>query len=504
MAARTEEINDILVDQIKNMSTAVETREVGQVVQIGDGIARIWGLGNVGALELVEFTKQHVMGIALNLEEDSVGVMVVGPYTAIQEGDEVRRTGLIASVPVGPELVGRVVNPLGEPLDGKGPLPTTMVPRPVEVIAPRVVLRSPVNQPVQTGIKAIDAMIPIGRGQRELIIGDRQTGKTAVALDAIINQRGGDLTCIYVAIGQKASSIAEVVNILEQEGAMEHTIVVAVSAQDPAPLWYLAPFAGCAMGEYFMWEGKDALIVYDDLSKHAWAYRQISLLLRRPAGREAYPGDVFYLHSRLLERAAKLDPQYGGGSLTALPIIETQANDVSAYIPTNVISITDGQIYLEPDLFYAGIRPALNVGISVSRVGSTAQTRAMKQVAAKMKLELAAFRELAAFAQFASDLDRTTRAQLERGLRSQEVLKQPQFQPFALSREVTIIYALTNGFLDDVPIEKVRQWEIEFHRFIETAHPQLVQTITDEKALSDETISRLRTAIDEFKKQVVL
>jgi F-type H+-transporting ATPase subunit alpha len=504
MAAPTEEINSILVQQITNFSSAVETREVGSVVQIGDGIARVYGLGNVGALELVEFTKTGVMGIALNLEEESVGVMVVGPYTQIEEGDEVRRTGRIASVPVGPELIGRVVNPLGEPLDGKGPLPSTMASRPVEVIAPRVVLRSPVNTPVQTGIKAIDAMIPIGRGQRELIIGDRQTGKTAVALDAIINQRGGDLTCIYVAIGQKASSIAEVVNILEQEGAMEHTIVVAVSAQDPAPMWYLAPFAGCAMGEYFMWEGKDALIVYDDLSKHAWAYRQISLLLRRPAGREAYPGDVFYLHSRLLERAAKLSKEYDGGSLTALPIIETQANDVSAYIPTNVISITDGQIYLEPDLFYAGVRPALNVGISVSRVGSSAQTKAMKQVAAKMKLELAAFRELAAFAQFASDLDRTTRAQLERGLRSQEVLKQPQFQPFSLAKEVEIIYALTNGFLDDVPIDKVGAWETEFHRFMETAHAEIAETIQRDKALSDDTIAELRAAIDEFKKQVVI
>jgi F-type H+-transporting ATPase subunit alpha len=504
VAAPTEEINSILVEQISNFSSAVETREVGSVVQVGDGIARVYGLGNVGALELVEFTKQHVMGIALNLEEESVGVMVVGPYTEIEEGDEVRRTGRIASVPVGPELIGRVVNPLGEPLDGKGPLPSGMPARPVEVIAPRVVLRSPVNTPVQTGIKAIDAMIPVGRGQRELIIGDRQTGKTAIALDTIINQRGGDLVCIYVAVGQKASSIAEVVNILEQEGAMEHTIVVAVSAQDPAPLWYLAPFAGCAMGEYFMWDGKDALIVYDDLSKHAWAYRQISLLLRRPAGREAYPGDVFYLHSRLLERAAKLADDYGGGSLTALPIIETQANDVSAYIPTNVISITDGQIYLEPDLFYAGVRPALNVGISVSRVGSSAQTRAMKQVAAKMKLELAAFRELAAFAQFASDLDRTTRAQLERGLRSQEVLKQPQFQPFALAKEVTIIYALTNGFLDEVPIEKVRAWENEFHRFMETAHPEIGEVITRDKALSEETINSLRAAIDEFKRSVTV
>ena len=504
MAAPTEEINSILVNEITNFSAATETREVGSVVQVGDGIARVYGLGNVGALELVEFTKQKVMGIALNLEEESVGIMVVGPYTDIEEGDEVRRTGQIASVPVGPELIGRVVNPLGQPLDGKGDLPQSMPTRPVEVIAPRVVLRSPVNTPVQTGIKAIDAMIPIGRGQRELIIGDRQTGKTAIALDTIINQRGGDLICIYVAIGQKASSVAEVVNILEQEGAMEHTIVVAVSAQDPAPLWYLAPFAGCAMGEYFMWEGKDALIVYDDLSKHAWAYRQISLLLRRPAGREAYPGDVFYLHSRLLERAAKLAPEYGGGSLTALPIIETQANDVSAYIPTNVISITDGQIFLEPDLFYAGVRPAMNVGISVSRVGSSAQTRAMKSVASKMKLELAAFRELAAFAQFASDLDRTTRAQLERGLRSQEVLKQPQYQPFSLAKEVTIIYALTNGFLDDVPIDKVQVWENEFHRFMETAYPAMIEAINRDKVLSDDTIATLRQAIDEFKKQVTV
>src|ERR1700738_1693321 len=449
MAAPTEEINSILVEQIKNFSTAVETREVGSVVQIGDGIARVYGLGNVGALELVEFTKHGVMGIALNLEEESVGVMVVGPYIQIAEGDEVRRTGRIASVPVGPGLVGRVVNPLGEPLDGKGPLPEGLAPRPVEVIAPRVILRSPVNTPVQTGIKAIYAMIPTGRGQRELIIGDRQTGKTALALDTIINQRGGDLTCIYVAIGQKASSIAEVVGILEQEGAMEHTIVVAASAQDPAPLQYLAPFAGCAMGEYFMWQGKDALIVYDDLSKHAWAYRQISLLLRRPAGREAYPGDVFYLHSRLLERAAKLDKENGGGSLTALPIIETQANDVSAYIPTNVISITDGQIFLEPDLFYAGVRPALNVGLSVSRVGSAAQSKAMKKVAGRIKGELAQYREMAAFAQFGSDLDATTQRLLNRGARLTELLKQSQFSPLKMEEQVVVIYAGVNGYLDN-------------------------------------------------------
>jgi len=503
MAAPTEEINSILVQQIKNFDAVVATQEVGTVVQIGDGIARVYGLANVGALELVEFTKHGVMGIALNLEEESVGVMVVGEYIQIEEGDEVRRTGRIASVPVGPELVGRVVNPLGEPLDGKGPI-NARGERPVEVIAPRVMERSPVNTPVQTGIKAIDAMIPIGRGQRELIIGDRQTGKTVVALDTIINQRGGNLTCIYVAIGQKASSVAETINILEQEGAMEHTIVIAVSAQDPAPLWYLAPFAGAAMGEYFMWEGQDAMIVYDDLSKHAWAYRQISLLLRRPAGREAYPGDVFYLHSRLLERAAKLSKELGGGSLTALPLIETQANDVSAYIPTNVISITDGQIYLESDLFYAGVRPALNVGISVSRVGSSAQTKAMKQVAGKMRLDLAAFRDLAAFAQFASDLDRATRAQLERGLRTQEVLKQPQFQPFSLDKEISIIYAVTNGYLDDVPVDKVRAWELEFHRFMESAHLEILEAIMRDKALSDETVATLRAALDEFKQQVAV
>src|SRR6266545_1363270 len=504
MAAPTEEINSILVQQIKNFSSAVETREVGSVVQVGDGIARVYGLGNVGALELVEFTKQGVMGIALNLEEESVGVMVVGPYTNIEEGDEVRRTGRIASVPVGPELIGRVVNPLGEPLDGKGPLGTAKENvRPVEVIAPRVVLRSPVNQPVQTGLKAIDAMIPIGRGQRELIIGDRQTGKTAIALDTIINQRGGDLICIYVAIGQKASSIAEVVNILEEYGAMEHTIVVAVSAQDPAPLWYLAPFAGCAMGEYFMWEGKHALIVYDDLSKHAWAYRQISLLLRRPAGREAYPGDVFYLHSRLLERAAKLSPEHGGGSLTALPIIETQAGDVSAYVPTNVISITDGQIYLESDLFNVGIRPAINAGLSVSRVGGAAQTKAMRQVAGGMRLGLAQYRALQAFAQFGTaELDAATRRQLDLGQRLTEVLKQPQFQPLHLGQEVSIIYAAVNGHLNDVEVPKVRAFEEGFHRYMESNHPDVLKSIEDKKTIEPDTEEKLKAAIAQFKESV--
>src|SRR3954454_19289111 len=499
MAAPTEEINSILVEQIKNFSSAVETREVGSVVQVGDGIARVYGLGNVGALELVHFTKQNVMGIALNLEEESVGVMVVGPYTNIEEGDEVRRTGRIASVPVGPELIGRVVNPLGEPLDGKGPLPSSMPSRPVEVIAPRVVLRSPVNQPVQTGIKAIDAMIPIGRGQRELIIGDRQTGKTAVALDTIINQRGGDLICIYVAIGQKASSVAEVVNVLEQEGAMEHTIVVAVTAQDPAPLWYLAPFAGCAMGEYFMWEGKDALIVYDDLSKHAWAYRQISLLLRRPAGREAYPGDVFYLHSRLLERAAKLSSENGGGSLTALPVIETQEGDVSAYIPTNVISITDGQIYLEPELFFSGVRPAINAGISVSRVGGNAQVKAMKEVAGSLRLDLAAFRELEAFAQLGTELDKATQSQLDRGARLVELLKQPQYKPMTMEQEVMIIYAGTKGFIDDVPINRVQEFQTAFLQYVDASAPQLRQQLGAKKELTDELEGQLKQALNDFK-----
>src|ERR671933_358931 len=423
MAIRADEITAVIKDQIEHFEQPVQAVSVGKVSPVGDGIAQVFGLQGVKYNELVEFPN-GTMGLAADLGVDNVGVIVLGPYEQIKEGEQVRSTGRIVQVPVGEALLGRVVNPLGQPIDGKGPIQTDKT-RAIERVAPGVITRQSVNTPVQTGIKAIDAMIPIGRGQRELIIGDRQTGKSAVALDTIINQRGGDLTCIYVAIGQKASSIAELVNVLEQEGAMEHSIVVAVSAQDPAPLWYLAPFAGCAMGEFFMWAGKDALIVYDDLSKHAWAYRQISLLLRRPAGREAYPGDVFYLHSRLLERAAKLNKDNGGGSLTALPIIETQANDVSAYIPTNVISITDGQIYLEPDLFYAGVRPALNVGISVSRVGSSAQTRAMKQV---------------------------------------------QYAPFSLAKEVTIIYALTNGYLDDVPIDKVRQWETEIHRFMETAH----------------------------------
>jgi F-type H+-transporting ATPase subunit alpha len=473
--------------------------DVGTVLQVGDGIARVSGLSSVHAMELVEFPN-GVLGMAFNLERDNVGVIILGDYTDIEEGDVVTATGRIASVPVGDALIGRVVNALGQPIDGKGPIETDRM-RPIERIAPGVVLRKSVDTPVQTGIKAIDAMIPIGRGQRELIIGDRQTGKTALAIDTIINQKDKDLICIYVAIGQKLAQVAQVVATLERYGAMGHTIVVVASASEPAAMQYIAPYAGCAMGEEFMEQGRDALIVYDDLTKHAWAYRQVSLLLRRPPGREAYPGDVFYLHSRLLERAAKLHPDYGGGSLTALPIIETQAGDVSAYIPTNVISITDGQIYLESDLFYAGIRPAVNVGLSVSRVGGAAQVRAMRQVAGRLRLQLAQFRELAAFAQFASDLDKATRDQLELGRRLTEILKQPQYEPMPLDQQVMIIFAATNGFLDDVPVEKIRAWEEAFHRFMASRYPDIGRTIMNEKALSNETIERLKAAILDFKAQ---
>jgi F-type H+-transporting ATPase subunit alpha len=503
MAVRSQEIARILQQQISGQDLGTDTQNVGQVIEVGDGIARVWGLSDAVAGELLEFPggpgEPSVMGLALNLEEETVGSVILGPYTQIQEGSEVRRTGQIASVPVGDALIGRVVNAIGEPIDGKGPIVTTAT-RPVERIAPGVVRRQPVKTPVQTGIKSIDAMIPIGRGQRELIIGDRSTGKTVVALDTIINQKGGDLICIYVAIGQKQSSIAETVGILERYGAMAHTIVVAAAATDPAPMRYLAPFAGCAMGEEIMESGRDALIVYDDLSKHAQSYREMSLLLRRPAGREAYPGDVFYLHSRLLERAARMSDEYKGGSLTALPIIETQANDVSAYIPTNVISITDGQIFLEPDLFNAGIRPAMNVGISVSRVGGSAQTRAMRSVAGRMKLELAQFRSLAAFAQFASDLDPVTRAQLERGIRLQELLKQPQFQPVPLAKQVSIIWAGTNGYLDDIPASSVQRFEQEFSRFLDATYPELIETIQRDKVVSDESAAGLKQAVETFKK----
>ncbi|HJX68809.1 MAG TPA: F0F1 ATP synthase subunit alpha [Dehalococcoidia bacterium] len=499
MASRDRDIVSVIKEQIEHFGAAVAVANVGTVVEVGDGIARIHGLGNAAYNELLQFP-HDIMGLALNLEEDNVGAVILGDCSQIKEGDEVKATGMVVEVPVGDSLIGRVVDPLGRPRDGKGAIKTAKT-RPVEIVAPDVTKRRPVDTPVMTGIKAIDSMIPIGRGQRELIIGDRFTGKSAIPIDAIIAQKGGDLICIYVAIGQKTSKVAQVVATLEKYGAMEHTIVVAADASDPAPLQYLAPYAGCAMGEEFMEQGKDALIVYDDLYKHAWAYRQLSLLLRRPPGREAYPGDVFYLHSRLLERAAKLAPEYGGGSLTALPIIETQAGDMSAYIPTNVISITDGQIYLETDLFNAGIRPAINVGLSVSRVGASAQRKAMRQVAGRLRLELAQFRELQAFAQFgAADLDKVTRDQLERGRRITEVLKQPQYSPMSLGKEVLILYAVTNGYLDEVPVDKVTAWEGNFHRFMGTNHPELEQRINNDKEIKPETEEALKKAIGEFKK----
>ena len=499
----SQDITSIIKRQIEEFGAQVTMTGVGTVVEVGDGIARIHGLSGVQANELVTFPN-GVTGMALNLEEDSVGAIILGGFTDIKEGDEVRSTGRIAEVPVGDALIGRVVNSLGEATDGRGPINTDST-RPVERVAPNVVLRKSVDTPVQTGIKAIDSMIPIGRGQRELIIGDRSTGKSAIAIDTIINQRGGDLVCIYVAIGQKAAKVAQTVAILEQNGALEHTVVVAANASDPAALQYLAPYAGCAIGEEFMENGKDALIIYDDLSKHAWAYRQISLLLRRPPGREAYPGDVFYLHSRLLERAAKMDDSAGGGSLTALPIIETQAGDVSAYIPTNVISITDGQIYLETDLFNAGQRPAMNVGLSVSRVGGSAQSRAMKKVAGRLRLDLAQFRELAAFAQFGTaDLDAATRRQLERGQRITEILKQPQYEPASLEQQVSIIYAAISGFMDDVPVSNVAEFEAGFHKYMQTNHPDIVGKIAETSDLGDDVVEELRKAIDEYKQTVAV
>jgi F-type H+-transporting ATPase subunit alpha len=492
-----DDITALLKQQILNYKPTPSQIDVGEVIEVGDGIALASGLTNVMAGELVEFTKNGVLGIALNLTDENVGIIIMGEYQTIEEGDLVRSTGRIASVPVGDALVGRVVNAVGQPIDGKGPINTDKF-RNVERIAPGVIKRQPVNVPVQTGITAVDALIPIGRGQRELIIGDRQTGKTAIALDTIINQKGKDLICIYVAIGQKQSSVAQVVGTLEKYGAMEHTIVVSAAASDPAALQYLAPFAGTAMGEEFMESGRDALIVYDDLSKHAQAYRQVSLLLRRPPGREAYPGDVFYLHSRLLERSARLADEYGGGSLTALPVIETQAGDVSAYIPTNVISITDGQIFLESDLFYAGIRPALNVGISVSRVGGSAQTKAMKKVAGRLKLELSQFRELAAFAQFGSDLDASTQRQLDRGRRQTELLKQPQYQPVSLDKQVMSLWAAGAGKLDAVPVQYVKQWESEMHAYMDANRPEIGQSIMRTKDLAPEIIDSLSVAIDDF------
>jgi len=496
---RADEISRVLRESIENYEGAIDISETGWVISVGDGIARIHGLEKVMAGELIEFP-HHVSGIAMNLEEDQVGAVLLGEYTEIKEGDEVKRTGRIMSVPVGEEMVGRVVNALGEPIDGKGPIHSTKF-NPIERLAPGVVDRRPVKEPLQTGIKAIDSMIPIGRGQRELIIGDRQTGKTAIALDTIINQKGGDVICIYVAIGQKRSTVAQVVKTLDDYGAMDYTVVVSASASDPAPMQYIAPYAGCAMGEYFRDSGRHAVCIYDDLSKHAAAYREISLLLRRPPGREAFPGDVFYLHSRLLERAAKLNDAHGGGSLTALPFIETQAGDVSAYIPTNVISITDGQIYLESDLFNSNIRPAINVGLSVSRVGGSAQIRAMRQVAGSLRLELAQYRELAAFAQFGSDLDKASQAQLARGQRLTEILKQGQFQPLPVERQILVIYAGTNAFLDDLPVEQCRPFEEELYRFVENAHAGVLKKVREQRILDDALKAEMSAAIQEAKER---
>lgn len=498
MSIRPEEISSILKQQIERYQAEAEVSNVGTVIQVGDGIARIYGLQNAMAGELLEFPG-GTMGMVFNLEEDNVGAVLMGPYSHIKEGDMVKSTGRIMEVPVGKALIGRVVNALGQPIDGKGPIVTDRY-RPIERVAPGVVYRRSVHQPMQTGLKAIDSMVPIGRGQRELIIGDRGTGKTALAVDAIINQKGQDMICIYVAIGQKLSTVANVVGKLEETGAMDYTIVVAATASEPAPLLYIAPYAGCAMGEEFMENDKaHVLIIYDDLSKHAVAYRELSLLLRRPPGREAFPGDVFYLHSRLLERACKLNDDLGGGSITALPIIETQAGDVAAYIPTNVISITDGQIYLETDLFYGGIRPAINVGLSVSRVGGAAQIKAMKQVAGRLRLDLAQYRELAAFAQFGSDLDRATQARLARGERMVEILKQGQYQPMPVEEQVVVIYAGVNGFLDDIEVEKVQAFEAEFLKYLRSSHPDLLKDIREKKELTDAITSRLNKAIHEFK-----
>ncbi len=496
MDIRAEEISKIIRDQIGSHAVQVDVAEVGSVISLGDGIARVHGIERAMAGEMLEF--QHgVFGIALNLEEDSVGAVLLGDYKEIKEGDSVKRTGRIISVPVGEAMLGRVVNALGQPIDGKGPIQTNEF-LPIERLAPGVVDRQPVKEPLQTGLKAIDGMVPIGRGQRELIIGDRQTGKTAVAVDAIINQRGKGVICIYNAVGQKQSTVAQVVRTLEEYDAMSYTIVVAAAASDPAPMLYISPYSACAIGEYFRDSGRHALVVYDDLSKHAQAYREISLLLRRPPGREAYPGDVFYLHSRLLERAAKLNASKGGGSLTALPIIETQAGDLSAYIPTNVISITDGQIFLESDLFHQGVRPAINVGNSVSRVGGSAQIRAMRQVAGSLRLDLAQYRELAAFAQFGSDLDKATQAQLNRGRRLVEVLKQPQYQPLAVEKQVAIVYAATKGFLDAVAVEDVRRYEEDLYRFLESSHPGVLTGIAEKKILDDDLKASVEKALNEF------
>jgi F-type H+/Na+-transporting ATPase subunit alpha len=497
MEIGTAEISRIIKEQIRDYDKTVEIQEVGTVLSTGDGIARIYGLDKVAAGELLEFP-HGIFGLALNLEEDNVGAALFGETHMIKEGDTVKRTGRIAEVPVGKEMIGRVVDALGAPIDGRGPIESKDRRR-IELKAPGIVARQPVKEPLQTGLKAIDGMIPIGRGQRELIIGDRQTGKTAVAIDAIINQKGGNVICIYVAIGQKRSTVAQVVDKLRESGAMEYTIVVAATASDSAPLQFIAPYSGCTMGEYFRDNGGHALVIYDDLSKHAVAYRQLSLLLRRPPGREAYPGDVFYLHSRLLERAAKMSADRGGGSLTALPIIETQAGDVSAYIPTNVISITDGQIFLESDLFYSGVRPAINVGISVSRVGGNAQIKAMKQVAGTLRLELAQYREMAAFAQFGSDLDAATQKQLNRGARLVELLKQGQYQPLAVEQQVVIIYAGTNGYVDDLPVASLKRYEQELFAFISSRHPDVFADILQKRELDGDLRGKLNKLLEEFK-----
>ncbi len=494
-------IVELLQQQIKDYKAEVQTQKVGTVVEVGDGIAKISGLSEAMASEMLDFGND-IFGVALNLDEDFVGAIILGDYSHIKEGDTVKSTGRILQVPVGQAVIGRVVNPLGQPLDGKGTIKTEKF-YPVEKIAPRVITRQPVNTPLQTGIKTIDAMFPIGRGQRELIIGDRQTGKTALVIDTIINQKGQNVICIYVTIGQKEAKVARIVKELEARGAMEYTTIVMANASDPAALLYLAPFAGCTMGEYFMDQGKDALLIYDDLSKQAAAYRQISLLLKRPPGREAYPGDVFYLHSRLLERAARLNPDYGGGSLTALPIIETQAGDIAAYIPTNVISITDGQIFLESDLFYQGIRPAINTGLSVSRVGSAAQIKAMKQVAGKMKLEMAQYRELAAFAQFGSDLDEATKKQINRGARLTEILKQPQYEPVPVQLQVLTIYAVTNGFLDDVAVEKVKEFEAGLIKYTQAHGKAVLEKIVKEKQLTPDLEEQLKKLINDYKQTVL-
>ena len=499
MNLRPEEISAVIKEQIKNYKNQLEISDFGTVIQVGDGIARVYGLENCMSGELLEFPG-NTYGMAMNLEEDNVGVVIMGSDREIKEGDIVKPTGKVAEVPVGDAMMGRVVNALGQPIDGKGPIVSSES-RPIEYPAPGVLQRKSVNQPLQTGIKAIDSMIPIGRGQRELIIGDRQTGKTAIAIDTILNQKGEDVICIYVAIGQKKSTVAQLVQNLEDKGAMDYTIVVSATASDVAPLQYIAPYAGCAIGEYFMYQGKDVLIVYDDLSKHAVAYRAMSLLLRRPPGREAYPGDVFYLHSRLLERAAKLSDELGGGSITALPIIETQAGDVSAYIPTNVISITDGQIYLETELFFTGQRPAVNAGISVSRVGGNAQIKAMKKVASSVKLELAQYRELASFSQFGSDVDADTKARLDHGQVLMEILKQPQYQPIPVEKQVMIIYAAVNHVLDDIEVEQVKDFEHKLFEFMDTQYPQVGKAIRSEGVISDSTDAQLKEALELCKKE---